>query len=401
MAGEIQFRTRAEAQNYADRTGGKVSFQNGQYIVTPSYQNAPWQPQPTAPAAQEYNFNVPWPELGGMAGFTPTSPSIPSWQSALGFGTEAGGVPSGGEVPGGETLAGEDGAVPVGETVYGLQEYSDGTWHDEWGRVVARSPDEAKAYMDSRDAEPPEEMSEYQRAMLGLNQQELDWQMSQGGVSQGTGTTQETYDTWKTKLLSELTGPRDWITRWQVMNMPRGGERKNVRTEQQTLPEMRKAYESRQDWLGWEGKPEDWSHEDKVAKQEAGIKAKLSVRERVKGEPLTMDEKTQAVSDWYEGQLPAIREKKNRRPSAPTAPDWLPEFVPGLTAGQEISQLPIKTPSGQQWGMTPWSVREGLAGYADYAGQRPYRDILEHAAMMAPAQPKGAGTERWRPTRQR
>lgn len=72
------------------------------------------------------------------------------------------------------------------------------------------------------------------------------------------------------------------------------------------------------------------------------------------------------------------------QPATPPAPEWLPTFVPQLTAGEPIEPYPITTPSGQLWSQTPYSVRQGLAGYADWAGYRPIEDVLEHLYMMQP-----------------
>lgn len=81
-------------------------------------------------------------------------------------------------------------------------------------------------------------------------------------------------------------------------------------------------------------------------------------------------------------------------------PEWLPQFSPEQVAGKKLKKKKVRTPSGQQWGKTPWSVREGLRGYTEWAGFRPYRDILEHMAMMQSKTPVGAGRERWKPIRQ-
>jgi len=87
--------------------------------------------------------------------------------------------------------------------------------------------------------------------------------------------------------------------------------------------------------------------------------------------------------------------------SPPPAPSWLPNFVPSQVTGQTISKAPVVTPSGQQLAATPWSTREGLSGYAEWAGYRPWTDVLEHMAMMAPETPTGAGRYGWAPRKQR
>ena len=83
------------------------------------------------------------------------------------------------------------------------------------------------------------------------------------------------------------------------------------------------------------------------------------------------------------------------------APDWLSQFVPSQTAGTRLTRGQIPTPSGQQWSQTPWSVREGLRGYTEWAGRRPYMDIMEHMEMMQPVEPLGGKYRRWSPASQR
>lgn len=83
------------------------------------------------------------------------------------------------------------------------------------------------------------------------------------------------------------------------------------------------------------------------------------------------------------------------QPTTPPAPGWLPAFVPQLSEGQPIEKYPITTPSGQLWGQTPWSVQQGLAGYADWSGHRPIEDIMGHMEMMKPRTPYTGG--RWTP----
>ena len=97
---------------------------------------------------------------------------------------------------------------------------------------------------------------------------------------------------------------------------------------------------------------------------------------------------------------PKTRRGGAQQPSAPPTTEWLAQFAPWLTTGEPISPGAIPTPSGQLWGRTPWSVREGLRGFAEFAGGRPLIDIEEHLAMMLPEEPRGAGYGRWRPAMQ-
>lgn len=109
---------------------------------------------------------------------------------------------------------------------------------------------------------------------------------------------------------------------------------------------------------------------------------------------------------WYQTAAMPARElyrapEDVRLEEPPPAPAWLPQFAPSQVAGQTITKGRVTTPSGQQWAQTPWSVREGLRGYTEWTGKRPYPEILEHMAMMQPETPAGAGRTRWMPKRQR
>jgi len=131
------------------------------------------------------------------------------------------------------------------------------------------------------------------------------------------------------------------------------------------------------------------------------------------------------------GQSTASRqltaEAAGRKPMGPPTPGWLPEFVPGTTAGEPIGgrsgsgvvanpgwwqtnrpellregrTLPfVPTPSGQQLTkMTP-SQAQWLSGAIDWFGGRPWKDILAEAEIMQPQTPRGAGQRQWRPSRQ-
>ena len=99
------------------------------------------------------------------------------------------------------------------------------------------------------------------------------------------------------------------------------------------------------------------------------------------------------------GETLAPRPIITPRPTTPPAPGWLPEYVPGEVAGQPISKRVVPTPSGQQLTKMPWSQVEGLAGYAEFTGGRPWRDILAHAELMLP---KGRGYRTtWTPAKQK
>ena len=113
-----------------------------------------------------------------------------------------------------------------------------------------------------------------------------------------------------------------------------------------------------------------------------------------------------------------------RQPAGPPAPSWLPEFVPGTTAGEPIGgwQFPygrrpweteeltptgtgtmpfVPTPSGQQLTRMKPSQVAWLQGAIGHYGGRSWGDILAEAEVMQPQTPRGAGQRRWRPPTQR
>jgi hypothetical protein len=73
--------------------------------------------------------------------------------------------------------------------------------------------------------------------------------------------------------------------------------------------------------------------------------------------------------------------------TAPPTPYWLPSFSPMQVENQPIGKYPVKIPSFQLWGKTPYSQRMGLSSYIDYAAGTPgiiaaYQDMLDRMEMM-------------------
>ena len=85
----------------------------------------------------------------------------------------------------------------------------------------------------------------------------------------------------------------------------------------------------------------------------------------------------------------------------PPSPPWLSQFAPSQVTGQPITRERMPIPSAQMWGRTPWSQRQGLSGYAEWAGYEPLQDLLDRMYMMLPQTPRGVGYRRWMPFRQR
>ena len=89
----------------------------------------------------------------------------------------------------------------------------------------------------------------------------------------------------------------------------------------------------------------------------------------------------------------------------PNVPEWLPGFVPGQQAGQQISPEWVRTPSAQQFSANAPTAQQGLMGFADWSASmgsaRTGEDITGHMRQMLPSQPRGAGSEKWIPAKQR
>lgn len=115
------------------------------------------------------------------------------------------------------------------------------------------------------------------------------------------------------------------------------------------------------------------------------------------------DPATGAMVPIKPGAKPQMKRKKPlavKRPTTPPAPPGLSRFVPSQVTGQPITRAPTTTPSGQQWAATPWSTQEMLRGYTQYAGYRPFEDVLGHMRQMLPAMPPGVGRKYYTPARQ-
>ncbi len=226
------------------------------------------------------------------------------------------------------------------------------------------------------------------------------WQRKQASRPQDNTQLQSMqWELDRVNALNQLTQPSDWITRWRVQNAPNPHKQTRERTGtagdyeyQQLTPEQSREMGVSQMGTFVEaprgaGAP---IYENQFSAPNAGIgRAGL-------GEPALRKE---AIVGWTP-YVPRESKQKSRQ-KAPSAPQWLPQFVPSQFAGRPITPSAVRTPSAQQLSATPWSVREGLRGYTEYAGGRSYQDILDEISMMLPEQPSGVSGKSWRPSRQR
>ena len=226
--------------------------------------------------------------------------------------------------------------------------------------------DSAKVLLSQFFGEDQQGQSPADKATILRLQQQLAQQ--QPSVDRG-----QIWEDIRRDILASLTTPADWIKRWQLMNAPN---------------------------------PWAPSEQDALVRELEGLEAQreqeklknIEHKETFGGHPGPSSELPQEIRQ-IEGEIEALDIANQQRQLTPPAPAWLPEFVLGQIAGEPIQRARVQTPSGQQWAGADWSVREGLRGFTEFAGFRPYRDILE---QMARTQPRTARVaSRWGPVRQR
>lgn len=209
------------------------------------------------------------------------------------------------------------------------------------------------------------------------------WQMKQAGqvTPEAELPPEMVFEAERQAALGGLTAPRNWIRRWQIEHMvnpykeweesAKRARKKGwigtapIETLMETAPGQRPVVGTAREPIGYKPTPEEEASYRQY--RLAGLK---------------------------EGKVPKEPEK------APPVPGWLTQFVPGLTAGQTLEKMPVRTPSGQAWAKLPPSQREMLAGYTEWAGGRPYEDIYEAMMRARPATPVGATRPTWIPPRQ-
>jgi len=101
--------------------------------------------------------------------------------------------------------------------------------------------------------------------------------------------------------------------------------------------------------------------------------------------------------DW---EIEARERSKRLKMGAPV-PEWMQPMVGVSRVTPEMSTMDIPTPSGQAWSRMPWSQREQYAGFVDFAGKKPFADILDTMSIMQTGTPSGAGRARVKPAFQR
>ena len=232
-----------------------------------------------------------------------------------------------------------------------------------------------------------------------------------------------TYEEWRRRLLSELTGPRDWITRWQVANKPNpyaSALASDVKEAQRQVIEAKGEVDATaaggipaapgqvtdRTITRGAGMPglAKWMP-DLAQRGEGAVGAGMPdlAQRGEEGDSEAVAAKArleQAFARLEQAQNELLKASSHFSPALPPAPEYLPEFAPGQVTGKTITKERIPNPSLQQLARLPYSEREGLAGFAEFSGQS-FSDILDQMAMMAPKTPAGAGRFTFAPTTQR
>ncbi len=204
------------------------------------------------------------------------------------------------------------------------------------------------------------------------------WQVPLSGIARAN-----LYESARQSILSTLTSPADWITRWQVSNSANPYKNTQQISSQEELSNNLDRVRTEKQY---------WGNLLENPNPEVSTVAKTGYEYALENE-----QKFQEQLDTMGGQGGGTPDEGNLPSAYPSAPSWLSKFVPGQKEGQTITREFIPTPSGQLLNKSPWSVLEGMSGYAEFVGGRPWRDILESAAMMQPETPVGAGRPRWIP----
>lgn len=206
--------------------------------------------------------------------------------------------------------------------------------------------------------------------------------------------SEEGFERARQAIMAQATGPRDWIIRGIAELAVNPYTAPEVSERQHITEEIERTGAEAKRWGEIASTGSETEEQGGIFIGPGGVKALATQAQETSLKNLAewQTRLEQAQDVW--------RPPAASRPTIPPTPAWLPEYVPGLQAGQPITKRFVPTPSGQQLTRMPWSQTAMLAGYAEFAGGRPFRDILEHAEMMQPRTPRGAGAARWRPPAQ-
>ncbi len=233
--------------------------------------------------------------------------------------------------------------------------------------------------------------------------------MSQRGRREWEQQSREQgFEQGRQEAMASATGPADWITRWQLVNTPNPYRRTqqdilSQRIEQlqgEVIPGVKPRTEQ---WVPTGGTEFPYSGEYGTKVIPTTAYATLPGGQQV---PYATGSEAERVLASAQSELQSLSRELQQlgsaepiRPTAPPTPSWLSRLTEGqLRAGEPIRKnVEVRTPSLQQWTATPYSERQGFRGFTEWAGGRPYSDILSEMEMMAPTP---TNPPKWRTSRQ-
>ncbi len=242
---------------------------------------------------------------------------------------------------------------------------------------------------------------------LALEREKLAWEKEQGNLTDIKAQFQMElqFEKDRNALINALPSD-DWIRRWTMTNQPNPYRAARLDREQRTVGSQLQAGVTALESTLDRQTAEVQNLTVQVANMfQTGDTStafdqaadKLAKARETRTATYDLWNKTKKESeDWTPQPPEAVAQPY------PNAPEWLPQYVPGLAAGQMITKQNIPTPSGQQLTRMPVSQAGQLGSYADwaanYTGQRQWKDILGEAKLVQPTTP--FGRTRWQPSYQ-
>lgn len=261
-----------------------------------------------------------------------------------------------------------------------------------WVSEPVKEPETGKDELD------PYAMSDYEKAMLELQKQQLAFEREKWGADRETPeqlkqrkweehlrdqvNQRGTYDQWKAQLLSELNSPRDWVKRWFLENTPNpnptskeiGRQNQMTETMYGTIPALQSNMES--------------------AQSNANTPWGSSLVTRIQGELNNANRDLTNLS----AQVAADNAARSVKPAGPPVAPWMARFVNQGVGTTLANQGNLVTPGAQDYGRLNTTQWQALGGVGDYWGQD-IADVMKTSESMIPT--SGAGKVTWRPTAQR
>ena len=229
------------------------------------------------------------------------------------------------------------------------------------------------------------------------------------------------YERERASLMGKFTGsPRDWIKQWEVQNNPnpfsvRMSENEKLqesmevsRNRAKALEPLAKAYRTALSSGVLDGEIDSerkWQMEKIIETYQEQTKKAQAIEDIFRAQKDIQSGNVSGGSVSIGGQMegvahPMFNEGGETAPARPQlpVPSWLPNLVPELAGQSVLSKKTVAPVSGQTWLATPYSQRQGLAGYMDWSGQS-YEDMLDNMAMRQTNSPRVPYS--WRPATQR